>query len=563
MQIANVGGVPMQQISQNQVDYVAPRVQAQAAGQLSQLLDRMSSSLFQQASELRQKEGLQFVANNPITPEQLEAAKRGEVSQLNLGGNFNVFDQAVRKARSLELSSQFEIEGRNELIKLLADVEAGKATSADVDAKIKVFTDGYTKTLSSVDPEASFKFRATMATHGNTVLKAAYETELKRAKSQRIAKFDMDFDNGVRLLEATVAQEPERIDQMADVFRANVLTQSLLMGDAALQKDYSTKFETALRNAKVNALTKHLSADEYVNNPTETLAKIRRGDIGKLSPVLQSMIVNDFNSVAKVTEQFMTMASNRRTAMENEKTTAKLANEGTANTLLIEYFNPQTNMARRKAIGVELANLKVLTIDQMERFLNPKVEGDAYAFADLETAVMTGRVADSAELRSLAIRSGMNGDQYAKLNVRLLSGVNRDENQAFKIMQNAAGLPDVIGARSRDDQHMFDKRRILNERFENAKRDKMAKGETFNPIALAYQVIDDYNKVDGANVKKKEATQKIDRTVQDIRAKKKLPEGFTIDANTNLDDLLQRKIIDADQLDFLKKQQRILREVTQ
>jgi hypothetical protein len=55
MQIANVGGVPMQQVQPRGVDYVGPRAEAQAAGTLAQALDRMSSSLFQQAGELRQQ----------------------------------------------------------------------------------------------------------------------------------------------------------------------------------------------------------------------------------------------------------------------------------------------------------------------------------------------------------------------------------------------------------------------------------------------------------------------------------------------------------------------------
>ena len=130
-------------------------------------------------------------------------------------------------------------------------------------------------------------------------------------------------------------------------------------------------------------------------------------------------------------------------------------------------------------------------------------------------------------------------------------------------MQNAAGLPDVIGVRTKDDQHMFDKRRVLNQRFELAKSDKLKKGEAFDPVALAYEVIDNYNKVDGANVKKNQAQRKLDNVVKDIRARKNMPDSFTIDSTTNLDDLLSRKIIDNDQYEFLKTQQRILREVTQ
>ena len=150
----SVGGVPMVQAQQQQVDYIGPRVAAQGAGQLAQILDRMSASAFQTAGVMRQQEGLQFAAQNPLTTEQIESAKGG--STFGMGANptesvstssLNFFDQAVAKARSLELSGHFEIEGRNELVKLLSDVEAGRATSDQVAAKVKTMSDGYSKSL--------------------------------------------------------------------------------------------------------------------------------------------------------------------------------------------------------------------------------------------------------------------------------------------------------------------------------------------------------------------------------------------------------------------------------
>jgi len=75
MQIRSVGSVPMVQAQQQSVDYIGPRVAAQGAGQLAQVLDRMSASAFQVAGTLRQQEGLQYVASNPPSAEQLAYAK--------------------------------------------------------------------------------------------------------------------------------------------------------------------------------------------------------------------------------------------------------------------------------------------------------------------------------------------------------------------------------------------------------------------------------------------------------------------------------------------------------
>lgn len=429
-----------------QIDYAGVRAEGQAAGQLAQLLDRMSSSLFKEAGELRQREGLEFVATNPITPEQLEAAKGGDLKPLDMGGKFSIFDQAVRKARSLELSAHFETEGRNELVKLLADVETGKITSEDVATKIKTMSDGYTKTLSSVDPEASFKFRATMATHGNTVLKAAYETELRRNKNQRIAKFDMDFDHQVRLLEAAVAQEPANIDAIANVARQNIAMQSMLLGDAAVQKEYSTKFETALRNAKINALTKIITADEYMVNPDETLSRIRRGDIGNMSPVLKQMIVNDFEGVAKVTANFMVAVNQRDTLARQKAEGIKREGEGAAINLLEQIFPLPEGSPRRQELIKQLIALPPgsVPIGTLKDLLDPNGRSNPLVLGNLYHGIDRGMVNTKEELDAY-LGKGLSGQDYVSLVKYLNASDRRDQRELQQGISRLAGIPVVPG----------------------------------------------------------------------------------------------------------------------
>lgn len=440
MQIANVGGVPMQQVQPRGVDYVGTRAEAQAAGTLAQVLDRMSSSLFQQAGELRQQEGLQFVATNKITPEQLEAAKNGDVSTLELSKNpISIFGQAVRKARALELSSHFEIEGRNELVKLLSDIEAGIATSEQVQGKIATLTEGFGKSLAQVDPEAAYKFRATMATHGNTVLKAAYETELKREKNKRIAKFDMDFDNGIRLLETTVAQHPEQIEAMADVFRQNVMQQSVLLGDAGLQKEYSTKFETALRNAKINAVTKAITDDAYMVDYLGTLNRIRKGDIGNLSPVLQQMINNDFDAVAKVTANFMVAYNQREQLAKDAEAAAKREGERQAINLLEQIFPLPEGDPKRKALVAQLTALPPgsVPIGTLKDLLDPGKEGNPAVEFNTLNGIFQGTINTSDQIWNMP---GLNGAQKIRLLKTLNSEDRRDQAELARGLNKLAGI---------------------------------------------------------------------------------------------------------------------------
>lgn len=456
VQVRQVGGVPMQQINQQQTNYMfAANAQAQEANTLARILDDMSNSIGEYAAKKRFEEGLKFAAENPLTPEQLQLAKDGMPSAIpgvgKISSDISYFGQALKKARSLELSSHFEVEGRNELTKLLADVQNGIVTSDQVGAKIATMTEGYAKSLATVDPEASIKFRATMATHGNTVLNSAYEAELKRAKAQRVAKFDMDFDNGVRLLEAAVSQQPEMIDQIADVFRTNVNNQSMLLGDAGLQKEYSTKFETALRNAKIQALTKEFTSDKYMADPLMTLKKIEGGDAGKLSPVLQQLKMMDGDAVAKVTANFMVAVTQRETLERQKKADDKAAALREFVPLYDQALAAPEGSAQRRQLtdkiaAIAMRNPEAVPLGVLKDLRDPpKGEGNAMVEFNVLQGIYEGRITKPEEIWSMTKR-GLSSKQ-AVAALKLLNREDKqDQNELDRGLSQRAGIPVVQGS---------------------------------------------------------------------------------------------------------------------
>jgi hypothetical protein len=540
MQIRSVGSVPMVQAQQQSVDYIGPRVAAQGAGQLAQVLDRMSASAFQMAGTLRQQEGLQFAAQNPLTTEQLTAAKGGADIGIGSTGSMSFFDQAVAKARSLELSGHFEIEGRNELAKLLSGVENGSVTSEQVSAKIKTMSDGFSKSLSSIDPEASIKFRATMATHGNTVLNAAYKAELERSKNQRIALFDSDFDTSLRLLEATISQgswyrgtgqrdetgteyvEQRSIDELADVFRKNVLNQSLLLGDKALQTGYSTKFEVALRTAKVNAVTKALMSDANMLDPEKTLAKLKAGDLGNMSPVLQSMITNDFESVAKVTANFMVAVNNRKSIKDAKIADEKRVTEGQAINLLEQIFPLPENSPKRKALISELIALPPgsVPIGILKDVLEPKpakeAESNQGILFNLIDGIYNNTITDSSQIKAL-VGKGITGKDAVSALKLLQSDNKSDSSQLERGISQLAGIPVISGSvvvldPKGDD---FKRRKELQAEAFQIQSEAALKGTTLSPRQILAQLED--------NIAKRRSTESAKAAKRSLEVYEKLP----------------------------------------
>lgn len=503
VQVRQVGGVPMQHVNQQQTNYMfAANAQAQEANTLARILDDMSNSIGEYAAKKRFEEGLQFAAENPLTPEQLQIAKEGLPSAIpgvgKISSEIGFFGKAVQKARSLELSSHFEVEGRNELTKLLADVQNGIVTSDQVGAKIATMTEGYAKSLASVDPEASLKFRATMATHGNTVLNAAYEAELKRAKAQRIAKFDMDFDNVTRLIEAAVSQAPDKIDALADVHRKNIITQSLLLGDAAIQKEYSTKFETVLRNAKINALTKEFTDDKYMADPMATLGKIRNGDAGKLSPVLKSLTVTDFDAVAKVTANFMVAVNNRESIAKEKRAEQKRADTKELIPLLDRAYALPENSAERRKLADQVAviaerNPDAVPLGVIKDLREPNKEGNPVAEFNALTAIYEGRITSPGQIASIP---GLNGKQKVSLLKTLTSEDRRDQRELDMGLAKLAGVPTMPGQVTVIDPKGAEFQRLmkLRSQAQQIQAGATAEGKILTPRMILQQVETDLEK---------------------------------------------------------------------
>lgn len=456
VQIAAPGGAPMERVVPQQVDYmVAAREQARTASTMGEILDRMSQTVFGMAKDMAQEEALKFAAQNPITDEQLQLAKEGLPSAIpgvgKLGSDVTVYGKALQKARMLQLSGHFEMEGRNELTKLLIDVQNGNADSQSVATKIANVTDGYAKSLAQIDGEAAIKFRATMATHGNTVLNAAYEAEQKRRKATDLAKFDLDFDNSMQLLEAAVFRgyyfdnnnQQRPVDELVGMIQTAIVNQSILIGDAGIQKEYSEKFRVALRTAKINAVTKHLQSNEYIGDATATLEKLRLRQVGKMSGILNDLFNNDMDSYAKVVSGYMLAANQREEAARRKREDEKRTAEATAINLLEQIYPiKDKNNPKRQALIKQVMDLPPgsLPIGTIKDLLEPEKEGEGNPLAEYNALgmIFDNKITTKEQLDKIP---GLNARQRLTL-LKALRTENKDGLRTLDTgLSKLAGIP--------------------------------------------------------------------------------------------------------------------------
>ena len=455
VEAAGIPGAVLPTVNPTQVDYVGLKAGAQYQGTVAQTLDRLSAQLFGIAKTAATEAGLQYVADNPPTDEQLEAAKSGNVAPLKLGGTFSVYDQAVRKARSFELSGMFEMEARSQMTSMLTEVELGKTTTEQIQGKLKNMMDWYSKTLSQVDPEASLKFRATSATMGNTVLAKAAELEIKREKAQRLVKFDIDFDNSTRLLEAAVSQgfwidpktqQKRSIEDLAEVYRSTISTSSLLLGDVQVQKQYSDKFEAAFKSAKINSVSRFLIGDDAAMADREaTLKNIQIGNVGKMSDVVKGMLLTDYASIEKISANFM-VAANARDSVLNQKLAAdKRVNEQTGIDLMEKIFVLPEGNAKRNQLIKELTALPAgaVPIGTLKDLLEPNKEGNPVAELNVLNGIFLGTINSSEQIMK---NTSLNTKQKITALKFFITEDRRDQQELRTGISRLAGIPVIPGS---------------------------------------------------------------------------------------------------------------------
>jgi predicted DCC family thiol-disulfide oxidoreductase YuxK len=564
------GGVPMVQVSPGQVEPLAARAAAQQSGTLAQILDRMSTSAFQEAGRLAPLEAMQFAADNPITPEQIEMAKNGLPMDAGLQGS--IFGQALRKARSFELASHFEMEGKNELVKMLADVKAGKVNGEEISQRISTISNGYSKALASADPEAALKFRATMATHGNTVLNAAYEEQLKREQSIRRIKIDQYMDNTQRLMFAEAMQDPDTFLQRAEVHRKNVTDAAMLLGDVAVQREYSTKIQQAIMGAQVNAITTKLMEDDrYFQDTTRTISALRSGAMlfdDKFTPMMNAIKTLDPAATNEIIKNFRAEVSARIAKRDDDAKIDKQNRENEAQNLMATYFDPATPANQKRDLAQAIVRTRTLSVEQVEKFLDPQQRpGSKYDQATLETAIDNGTIVDFDVLLRQSNIAGLNGQQFLDLNRRLINRTEKDQTEAQRFIRQSAGVPDVQSVfASKDDQFKIDKKEAIEKIYNTLLDDWRLKNPALKQAPyrdLSRQAVDQYNQTDRADANKSRSRKAIEDAVADLKKEKRLPPEVTIDENTNLDDLLKRYgKLRPDDIDYLQRHQRTLRGVS-
>ena len=276
-------------------------------------------------------------------------------------------------------------------------------------------TDGLAKSLAPVDADAALKFRASMGTYGSTVLKAAFDAEQKRAKEQRKIKFDVSFNDISRLMEETVRQggwmdangQMRPIDDLASVMRENVKNEALLLGDAALQKQYSDEFEKRLSGAKINAVSEHVSDTGFAPDAMTAIANLDKGNAGRMTDVWSKMT---FAEKAKVRSNLRTVQIERQTTKEQNNKSLLDADTKRVAELQSQFFKSGSKTALDELRAISIRSPKAISPETVFELPKKRSEGEITnprAEFVIKTEILQGLHPDAASIERRAKELGI------------------------------------------------------------------------------------------------------------------------------------------------------------
>jgi hypothetical protein len=442
VRLQNAPNAPMPQVNfgERQAAGVEFRAQAQMQGAVGDVLDRMTRSVFGMAGEMSQRAGLQFAAENPLTAEQLQAMAKGDMSTVKLGSPLNVFNSAVRKARAIEISGHAEIEGRDKLVKLLAAVDRGEATTQDVRDQVTSLTNGYSQAIAKVDPEASFKFRAAMSTAGGQVIEKTAQLDAKKRLVQNAFKLQTDIDSKIKLIETYLTnerpidpstQKPFDINVLINAEYQNFINNASSMVGTTQASQLGQQFLKSIGAAKANVISNAvINGDKQIGGDfLVAVGRLQKGTAGIYSDVYNSMTLE------------------QRAAMRNEMR---------SQTIDIERAQDRARTLGKENVGKEVRQLTSDFYTITSIMENPDATDNLEVLAQrrqetltrLNTLAITTGVVSVDYVRSLPGKAQDTGPRNYRAEAELIDDIktNKITKEQFWDESNKRGIPPKVAA---------------------------------------------------------------------------------------------------------------------
>jgi hypothetical protein len=336
---------------------------------------------------------------------------QGDAGKFKQEFSLNAFSAATQKFRANELSANAEIELIKKVNEMQQRIDLGRDKDGNVyevsTSKIvedfTAMTNGWSSSLAQVSSDASYKYRATAATHANRLITAAAKKESQLALTKNKVKIAADVDdqytNSITAIirAGNVYSEKDQryitINEQIAAERDALISRALPLGGADAAQYALERSDAIEKSIKVGIL--------------EEAVISRRSDLGGDLVTLTTLIkdrrlpadlqnVWDSLSIPQQKEARDKMAGQYQQLIDNKAKTREFDKQDRvteANSLTLEYLNPNTDNTRRAVIVSsleeislmypEVVSAKSIRVD-LPTLLKKEVEDDFVKVAKLE-----------------------------------------------------------------------------------------------------------------------------------------------------------------------------------
>jgi len=427
------------------LDFADLRESERTSQMIGQSLDRLSEFAFKAAAKTAIREGEQWAYNNPISDEQIMAAKQGSYDialKAPEAGTF--FGDSARKIQAGQLRSTLELAARSEIASVYKQVEAGQITNIrQLDEQFYGIAKGNGDVIARIDPEQANAFRASVATASNVVYQAAAKRigELNaKIVEENVNRSLSDFDSVVR---ASIDSEPDpqKLNGMILSERNKRLDMIMQTNDpiafAATQKALDTRTEKAY----VDRLSNYFSSDEFgFSTPENSLASriqaVQEGNTGKYQALWNTLSTETRD---KVVDQFYNAESKKEKFRQDDFSRKEKLNKEQAMFGRADFYNG-------KITSDELVNILLSTGQGNPAEIKAILTGEDKSPANwefmfgLSQKIALNQIGEN-ELRQFAKEGKISWQEAFKLGEKT-QAQDKDLAEGYKIINRGLGISD-------------------------------------------------------------------------------------------------------------------------
>lgn len=436
------------------VNYVqGGNAEARVFETMSAALDQMTEFTFERAKTKTIREARKYAFDNPVTPEQIQAAKRKGVDLDDIIGDPDtVFGATLRATTGQMMRANLEGTYRSQVGILQKMVEAEdwrfddpEKGTRQIQTQLAALEDGYFDALKDVDADEALAFKATAATLGSAVYKSALEKENKLRILDNRTTAQGQLDQFPAAMRAHVTQfdgNIQNLEEQLDKEIASMRSTLNATGDIEFAETSGATLFDEKKNAKVDVLVGHALEEGFAASDLNRAGKIRRGEFGRYSKLYQSLDEDGKAEVRKRVREENTARKQEddRQQQDNDRTESSnvvaIAQQMDAGTLAVESGINQLYVIAGKT------NQRVITISTIRALDKDFTEGsvsNATGNLNMRLAIANGEVTQD-NFEEKRVEFGVTAKDALPMVGTMMTQDRQEEANVLRIGKRTAGV---------------------------------------------------------------------------------------------------------------------------